>query len=161
MKSNTNVPPDFAVPDSSLVRDEIVGKWVPNSDPTLPNINSNFTFAALLAGTQTLVAIPGRKKLGHFIEAIRTIYGSSLTLPDPYGLNGIRTITGSQDVPPDTPNKILILWSSTRSANVCIYNLTIHQAIIACHRLTGSFPPMDVHVSLAHIEQTILESFLS
>jgi len=167
---------------------EIYARWIPNNDPRLPTSNNTFTFAAMLVGTQTLVVIPGRKKLVQFMDMINRTYGPSLTLPDLYGFRGIQTIStgravtcatqgrgtqtygplesegplrssGSQDVPPDTPNKTLVLWSGTRSGNICLYNLTILQAIIACRGLTG-YTPCNPSILSNTNETEVLQSLL-
>jgi len=113
----------------------------------------------MVARSQTLVVIPNRRKLWEFLDAVKTTYGPSLTLPDIYGFRGIQTISGpadgipeyasqtpmkpaSQVVRPSAPTtrRQLILWSMTRSSNVCLYNLTTQQAIVACRELTGRTP---------------------
>ena len=142
-KVATQSPEEYKLAPSQT---ETVVKWFSNNDKALPTVSDTFTFAAMLVRNQTLVVVPGNINLAHFIDLVRVTYGPSLTLPDLYGFRGIQTITstrpeemrlGGSQVPNGEANKTLVLWSSSKSANVCIYNLTAAHCSLVCQELTG------------------------
>jgi len=101
--------------------------WIPGNHHSLPNIDSEFVFCAMTVRSNVLVLIPHDKTLKELAIFIVSTYGPSLSFPDVYGFRGIQTIT----------KQVLTLWSNTRSAHICIYNLDRWQSLSICHYLFG------------------------